>query len=109
MNKISYETPRYKKIFDVLGNQNRLSIIELLKDKNKQTVQDMQIELCLNQSTISHSLKCLKNCHIVNSKIDGKYRMYSLNEKFTDKLFKLLDEHIQTYEKEIDCCEEYNK
>jgi len=109
MKSNSYETSKYQKIFEILSNQTRLSIIELLKLKKDQSVQDMEIELNLKQSTISHSLKCLKNCHIVNSKIEGKYRLYNLNEKFTDNLFNILDKHLETYEKDINSCAEFRK
>ena len=52
-------------------------------------VNDLSLILGINQTTISHQLKLLKNQNIVSYKRDGKILVYSLNEKKVNDLMYL--------------------
>lgn len=88
MKKSSYEN-----FFVNLSNKTKLGIILCLKDK----------PLCVNeiaektngeQSNVSHHLKKLASCHILNIKKDGKQRIYSLNKETVAPMLKLVEQHV---------------
>lgn len=77
------------KIFKALSNDNRLKIIEIL-DKNPMCACKIMEKLNLSQSTISHHIKILKNCGLVDCKKQGKWHHYSINLevlKYIEKYF----------------------
>ena len=50
-------------------------------------------ELKEEQSKISHALTSLYSCNIVESRQDGKNKIYSLNKKTILPLLKAVDSH----------------
>ena len=58
-------------------------------------------EICENlkeeQSKISHDLKKLTLCNIVEIKKQGKNRLYSLNKTTIVPLMKLVEKHVRAY------------
>ncbi|MGM0380325.1 MAG: ArsR/SmtB family transcription factor [Bacillota bacterium] len=68
------------KIFKALSSENRLKIIEIL-DENPMCACKIMEKLNLSQSTISHHIKILKDCDLVNCKKEGKWHHYSINLK----------------------------
>ena len=71
-------------ICKALGDENRLQIIKMLSGG----------ELCackildafnITQPTLSHHMKILTDCNLVNSRKEGKWTYYSINcEKFSE-------------------------
>lgn len=71
-------------ICKALGDENRLQIIKMLSGG----------ELCackildafnITQPTLSHHMKILTECNLVNSRKEGKWTYYSINnEKFSE-------------------------
>jgi len=94
----------YLYILQALAHKTRLEIIDLLKKKGEMSVLEIAEKLSLEQTRLSHALKCLRNCGLVESKVNGKFRLYSLNKKFTEKIFNLLDEHLKEYREQILSC-----
>ncbi len=86
----------YKIFFGTLVSEPRLKIINLLR-KGGKNVSEIMSELNMNQTLISHNLARLKKCGFVNSKINGKFRYYSLDEKTINPLMKLIDEHMSEH------------
>ena len=82
----------YHVFFSNLANPLRISIISCLKTKD-QSVSQLIKELNVEQSKLSHALKNLRDCNIVNVKEKGKERIYSLNKKTILPILKLIDEH----------------
>jgi ArsR family transcriptional regulator, arsenate/arsenite/antimonite-responsive transcriptional repressor len=68
----------YHVFFSKLSNPLRIKIITSL-DKKPKSVSDLVSELKVEQSKLSHALKELKDCNIVNAKTEGKKRIYSLS------------------------------
>jgi DNA-binding transcriptional ArsR family regulator len=85
----------YHVFFSNLANSLRISIISSLREKEK-SVSELVDELKVEQSKISHALKNLKNCRIVEVKQNGKQRIYFLNKKTIIPMLKLIDEHAST-------------
>ncbi|NQU98144.1 winged helix-turn-helix transcriptional regulator [Candidatus Woesearchaeota archaeon] len=54
------------------------------------------------QSKISHNLKKLEECHLLNVKQKGKQRIYSLNDKTVIPMIDLIKNHVKNYCKECD-------
>lgn len=78
-------------LFKVLSDPNRLMIVDMLSCG----------ELCacvilekfkITQPTLSHHMKTLCDCGLVNGRKDGKWTYYSLNDKTVQNLKLFLDE-----------------
>lgn len=96
----------YHIFFSNLANPLRISIITSLRKKEK-NVGELSKELKVEQSKISHALKNLRNCKIVNVKQKGKERIYSLNKKTIVPILKLIDKHASTF-CDCECCANKN-
>ena len=71
--------------FQSFSDLTRLKIISALSI-NELCVNDLSNILKINQTTISHQLKILKNQKIVSPCRDGKIIKYSLKNKFINEL-----------------------
>ncbi|MBU5677011.1 metalloregulator ArsR/SmtB family transcription factor [Alkaliphilus sp. MSJ-5] len=76
---------------------NKVELLKALADKNRLLILDMLScgELCacdimdglkLTQPTISHHMKILQQCEIVEGRKEGKWVFYSINRKMVDEL-----------------------
>ena len=83
----------YKIFFGTLVSEPRLKIINLLKGGEKR-VSEIMKELKVDQTSLSHNLARLRNCGFVECKIDGRFRIYSLNKKTISPLMKIIDVHM---------------
>jgi DNA-binding transcriptional ArsR family regulator len=102
MNKKTYDInpflnhKGYNIFFSNLANPLKIGIILSLREKSKnvtEIIKDLRVE----QSKVSHALKSLKECNIVEMKQKGKERIYSLNKDTIVPIFKLIDKHASTY------------
>jgi DNA-binding HxlR family transcriptional regulator len=70
------------RLFNVLGNENRLNILKLLMQKDY-CVSELEAILDKSQSSISHHLKLLENEGLIRGIKKGYFTHYELaNEKF---------------------------
>jgi len=97
------KTNSYYLFVKAFGSPVRLQILELLK-KSPKSVMQICDELKMEQSKVSHNLKCLVDCGFVKNKREGKKRIYSLNKKTVLPLFKIIDNHIAEYRKHLINC-----
>jgi ArsR family transcriptional regulator len=83
------DVARYADMFAAIGNEPRLRILRLLLAAHPQgmVVNEIQTELEIPNSTLSHHLDKLKNEGLVNVRRDGTFLWYSAN---TDALGELL-------------------
>ena len=86
----------YHIFFNNLANPLRIKIVTSLKDKEK-NVTELSKELKVEQSKVSHALRNLKSCKIVDVKQKGKERIYSLNKKTIVPMLKLIDKHAKSF------------
>ncbi|MBN1275605.1 winged helix-turn-helix transcriptional regulator [Candidatus Woesearchaeota archaeon] len=82
--------------FGTLSNQARLAILYALREGDK-SVNEIVKATGHEQSLISHNLRLLKQCSFVESRVQGKQRIYSLNKKTIVPLFNLVDKHMNTF------------
>lgn len=86
----------YKLFFSTLNSKDRLLIINYLRNKSK-TVNNIQKELKLEQTRVSHNLRRLRRCGFVEVKQKGKYRFYSLNKQTINPLMDIIDNHMKKF------------
>ncbi len=68
------------KIFKALSDENRLKIIDILKEGEKCACHILD-EMRIVQSTLSHHMKILCKAGLVIARKQGKWVHYSLNKK----------------------------
>jgi len=87
----------YARLFKVLSDPNRLMIMDMLSCG----------ELCacvilekfqITQPTLSHHMKSLCECMLVNGRKEGKWTYYSLNNETTQNLNSFLGEVMSAKE-----------
>ena len=86
----------YHIFFGNLANPLRIDIILALREKGKNVSQLIK-ELKVEQSKLSHALRGLRNCHLVNVSKNGKERVYSLNRKTILPILKIIEEHAREF------------
>ena len=85
---------KYEKIagvFKAFCDENRLMILELLKDGEKCACRLLD-ELNIGQSTLSHHMKLLCDTGVVASRKEGKWTYYSIDKKGVERARKLLEQ-----------------
>lgn len=65
-------------ICKALGDANRLEIIEMLSDGERCGCKLLE-HFEITQPTLSHHMKILVECGLVNDRKEGKWHQYSLN------------------------------
>lgn len=82
-------------ICKALGDSNRLQIVQMLSDEEKCGCKLLEA-FEITQPTLSHHMKILCDCGLVNDRKEGKWHYYSLNRKtfgsfqtFIAKLYRL--------------------
>lgn len=83
--------------FAVLGNSQRVKILQYLNHAGDKSVSEICSALNLEQSAASHAMKRLLDCHFVEMEPAGKQRRYSINSAAIRPLFRLIDEHVKNY------------
>ena len=86
----------YHVFFRNLANPVKISIISALKEKES-SVNELAERLGIEQSKLSHALASLNHCNIVQSRQEGKKRIYSLNKDTILPILKLIDSHKCDY------------
>lgn len=66
------------KLFKALADVNRLMIVDMLSCGELCACKILE-GLNINQSTLSHHMKILCDCGLVNARKDGKWMHYTLN------------------------------
>ena len=71
-------------ICKALGDANRMEIVKMLSDQEKCGCKLLE-KFDITQPTLSHHMKILTDCNLVNSRKEGKWTYYSINnETFSD-------------------------
>lgn len=83
--------------FMVLGNKQRVRLLQLLSKEGPKSVSALTRELNSDQSAVSHNLKQLLLCHFVIVRRDGKERIYSINKKTVKPLLDQIEKHVSEY------------
>jgi DNA-binding transcriptional ArsR family regulator len=95
----------YALLFQALANQTRMQMLDLLSEKGSMNVSEICGELGLEQTLVSHNLKCLNFCGLITSSREGKSRVYSVNEETVRPLLKIADNHLRAYASNLFNCD----
>ena len=79
------------KIIKALADENRLRILDLLHSGEKCACVLLE-KLNITQSTLSHHMKVLIECGLVNLRKEGTWNYYSLNKDNANELLMFLNE-----------------
>lgn len=92
----------YYGFFSNLSNKTKMAIIaELMKGPLNST--EIARRINEEQSKVSHSLRKLAHCKILDVKRQGKQRIYSLNEITIMPIMKTVEKHLKNYCKKGRC------
>ncbi len=83
--------------FKLFSDESRLKILYLLT-MNEMCVSDIAATLDMNQSTVSHQLKILRNSRIVKYRRDAKVVYYSLDDDHIGQILLQGMLHVSDFE-----------
>ena len=94
---------RYADMFSAMGTEPRLRILQLLLSAHPEglVVGDIQSELEIPNSTLSHHLDKLKNEDLVNVRRDGTFLWYTANTEALEELLGFLYSECCTRSKAV--------
>ncbi len=92
----------YHLFLRALANHSRLRIVELLR-RRPHHVNEIAKDLGLEQSRVSHNLRCLLDCGFVKAEWNNGVKVYSLEEDIRE-IIGLMDVHIRRYESHLRKC-----
>lgn len=99
------EIDEVSKIAKALSVPNRLEIMTLISRKEMCACHLLE-HFNITQPTLSHHIKQLRDCDIINERKEGKWSYYSVNEKKL-KEFKSFINSIESCDEsreKYDCC-----
>jgi len=76
-------------LFKALADQSRLEIVDMLSCGELCACMILE-KFNITQPTLSHHMKILCDCGIVNKRKEGKWMYYSINNNGCEKTMKLL-------------------
>lgn len=93
------------KIFRALGDENRLRIFQhLVEADGPLNVSALCERTALSANLVSHHLRCLANCTLVEATQDGRKRFYEVRLREAVEMVHLADECIkQDIENVLEC------
>lgn len=95
--ELTKEFANLAKFLRIIGEDNRLKILCLLKD-SEHCVCELVENLDLPQNLISTHLKALKDLRLVENRQEGKRVYYSINKITFKKYNSLLSNFLKNYE-----------
>lgn len=91
-------------LFKILANSIRLRLIETLRTGEK-SVGELCSEVGEEQTRVSHELRCLTVCGLVNQKREGKRIIYSLNRETVLPILGAADRHASKFAGRLKGCD----
>lgn len=89
-------------ICKALGDANRLKIVKMLSD-GEMCACNLLEQFEITQPTLSHHMKILSDCSLVNTRKEGKWSHYSINCE-TLKYFKDFISNLNCMKRENAIC-----
>ncbi len=87
------ECDKISEIFKALGDPNRLKVVKALT-AGELCSSDVAAIMEMENSTVSHQLKYLRNSGIISSRKEGKFIYYKIENECVKKLFTLVEKHL---------------
>lgn len=86
--------PSYNNFFINFANKTKLNIILSLRN-GPLNVTAIAKKVGEEESKVSHNLKKLNKCHVLDVKQKGRQRIYSLNKETVIPLLKIVEKHVK--------------
>jgi ArsR family transcriptional regulator len=85
-------TPRYADMFAAIGTEHRLRIVRLLLSSHPEGMNagEIQAELGMSASNLSHHLEKLRNEDLIQVRREGTFLRYSANATVLTELLQFL-------------------
>ena len=96
------------KLFRGFGDQTRLTILAELTN-GEQRVTDLAQRLDRSQSTVSTHLACLRDCGLVDSRVDGRQVFYRVAFPEVLAMLKRAEQLLTEIGHEVELCPNYNE
>ncbi|MFS8477979.1 MAG: metalloregulator ArsR/SmtB family transcription factor [Micromonosporaceae bacterium] len=93
-------------LFRSLGDATRLGILRRLSDGEARVV-DLTRELGLAQSTVSKHLACLRDCKLVDVRVDGRQSYYALTRPELPELLRAAERVLAATGEAVELCPRY--
>lgn len=87
--------PDLKEFGDVITEQNRIDILNLLVEREEITIKDLEKLLDLSGSTAYYHLTMMMRYNIVKTRNQGRTVLYSLNEQYFESIIKVLSKYLK--------------
>lgn len=84
----------YNNFFMNFASQSKFDIIMALRN-GPLSVSEIAEKISEEQSAVSHNLKKMTTCSVLNVKRAGKQRIYSLNDRTVIPILKIVEEHVR--------------
>jgi len=81
----------FLKISKALADGNRYKILKTLIEKGEISCGELENHFTLSQPTISHHLKILYDCGLINAQKDGQHSILTINKKTLQKYLKTIE------------------
>jgi len=91
--RIHMKCKSYETFFVNFSNKSKLNIITALRNEPL-NVKTITKKINEEQSAVSHNLKKLSACHVLDVKKAGKERIYSLNKDTVIPILRLVEKHV---------------
>ncbi len=95
-------------LFRSLADPTRLSIVRRLAEGEVRVV-DLMRELDLPQSTVSTHLACLRDCALVDGRVDGRQVFYSLSRSELLELLQAAEALLAATGERVALCPRYGE
>ncbi|MDE1852750.1 MAG: helix-turn-helix transcriptional regulator [Thaumarchaeota archaeon] len=102
--RLENATP-YSLLFQAFTNPARVQILQALRDNESMNVTEIGEETGLEQTSLSHNLRCLAFCGLVTAKREGKSRVYSLNKATVPPMLEIARNHVRRYASNLLSCD----
>ncbi len=88
--------PSYNLFFETISTKVRMNILWLLRTK-AMSVTEICTTLNEEQSKVSHNLRKLVECNVVQVERKGKQRIYHLNKSTIVPILDLVEKHVEKH------------
>lgn len=92
-------------LFQALANPTRVQILHALRERATMSVTQISEALGLEQTNVSHNLRCLAFCGLVEVERQGKSRIYSLNKETVLPILEIAENHLEKYAGNLLSCD----
>ena len=87
------ELPSLKEFGDVLTEQNRIDILDLMLERGEITIKDLERLLSFTGSTAYYHLTMMQRLRMVKTRNQGRSVLYSINENYFDAILEILSKY----------------